>query len=157
LKDGAYEQAEKLGPEINSEFNDYEPFVNGEETLLFFVSAGAGAPPFPHRPDVLTGGGFPYPRGDIYFSRRENGKWTRAQHLEHGVNTVADEGAPSLTPDGKHLIFASERSPFLIPMPKRIEMAEFDRLVHSTLNGHGNIYTISIHALGLDAGEWGQR
>jgi len=157
MKNGTYEQAEKLGPEINSEFNDYEPFVNGEETLLFFVSAGAGAPPFPHRPDTLTGGGFPYPRGDIYFSRRVDGKWTRAQHLEHGVNTVADEGAPSLTPDGKHLIFASERSPFLIPMPKRIDMAEFDRLVHSTLNGHGNIYTISIDALGLDAGEGGQR
>jgi hypothetical protein len=154
---GAYEEPEKLGPEINSEFNDYEPFVNGDETLLFFVSAGAGAPPFPHRADTLTGGGFPYPRGDIYFSKRLNGKWTAAIHLEHGVNSVADEGAPSLTPDEKQLIFASERSPFLIPMPKRLDMAEFERLTHATLNGHGNIYSISIHALGLEGSERGQR
>ena len=89
---------------------------------------------------LCTGGGFPYPRGDIYFSRRVNGKWTQAQHLEHGVNTVADEGAPALTPDEKQLIFASERSPFVIPMLKRIDMAEFERLVHATLNGHWNIY-----------------
>jgi hypothetical protein len=152
-----YEEPQKLGPEINSEFNDYEPFVNGEESLLFFVSAGAGAPPFPHRADTLTGGGFSYPRGDIYFSRRVNGNWTQARHLEHGVNTVADEGAPSLTPDGKHLIFASERSPFVIPMPRRIDMAEFDRMVHSTLNGHGNIYSIPVEALGLNRGERGRR
>jgi hypothetical protein len=150
---GVYQEAEKLGPEINSEFNDYEPFVNGNESLLFFASAGEGSPPYRHRPDTLYGGGYPYPRGDFYLSRGVHGKWTPAQHLEHGVNSVADEGAPALTPDEKHLIFASERSPFVIPMAKRIDMAEFERLVHSTLNGHGNIYSISVHVLGLDGGE----
>jgi hypothetical protein len=154
---GAYEQPEKLGIEINSEFNDYEPYVNGDESLLFFVSAGEGEPPFRHRPDTLYGGGFPYARGDIYVSRRVDGKWTVAQHLEHGVNSVADEGAPSLTPDEKHLIFSSERSPFVIPMAKRIDMAEFDRLVHSTLNGHGNIYSIPMNMLGLDGGARGRK
>jgi hypothetical protein len=157
MERGVYEEPEKLGPEINSEFNDYEPYVNGDESLLFFASAGEGGPPFQRRPDTLVGGGFPYARGDIYVSRRVNGKWTQAQHLEHGVNSVADEGAPALTPDGKHLLFASERSPFVIPMPKRIDMAEFERLVHSTLNGHGNIYSIPIHVLGLDSSERGQR
>jgi hypothetical protein len=154
---GGYEQPEKLGVEINSEFNDYEPYVNGDESLLFFVSAGEGEPPFRHRPDTLYGGGFPYARGDIYVSRRVNGKWTPAQHLEHAVNSVADEGAPSLTPDEKHLIFSSERSPFVIPMAKRIDMAEFDRLVHSTLNGHGNIYSIPMNMLGIDGGARGRK
>lgn len=147
---GSYEQPRKLGPEINSEFNEYDPYVNGDESLLFFVSAGEGGPPFRHRPDAMYTGGFPYARGDIYVSQRVNGKWTMAQHLEHGVNSPADEGAPSLTPDEKQLIFSSERSPFVIPMPKRIEMAEFERLVHSILNGHGNIYSVSMQALGLD-------
>jgi hypothetical protein len=154
---GTYEPPEKLGPEINSDFNDYEPYVNGDESLLFFVSTGEGGPPFRHRPDTLYGGGFPYGRGDIYVSRRVNGKWTPAQHVEHGVNSVADEGAPALTPDGKHLIFSSERSPFVIPMAKRVDMAEFDRLVHSTLNGHGNIYSISLHELGLDGSGRGRK
>ncbi len=149
---GEYGAPEKLGSEINSDFNDFEPFVNADETMLFFVSAGEGGPPFRRRSDTLTEGGFPYPRGDIYFSRRVNGKWTRAQHLEHGVNTVADEGAPSLTPDGKFLIFGSERSPFVVPMPQRISMGEFDRLVHSTLNGHWNIFSMPLAGLNLGAG-----
>jgi len=150
MSNGVYQKPEKLGPEINSEFNDSDPYVNGDESLLFFVSAGEGGPPFRHRPDTLTGGGFPYARGDIYFSRRVNGKWTPAQHLEHGVNSVADEGTPALTPDEKQLIFFSERSPFVIPMPKRIDMAEFEKLVHSVLNGHGNIYSIPVRALGVE-------
>jgi hypothetical protein len=153
LLNGVYQQPEKLGREINSEFNDYDPYVNGDESLLFFVSAGEGGPPFRHRADTLTGGGFPYARGDIYFSRRVNGKWTQARHVERGVNSVADEGVPALTPDAKQLIFASERSAFVIPMPKRIDMAEFERLVHSTLNGHGNIYTIPLDALGVHGGD----
>ena len=34
-------------------------------------------------------------------------------------------------------------------MPKRIDMAEFEKLVHSMLNGHGNIYSIPVRALGV--------
>jgi hypothetical protein len=149
LVDGRYRTAEKLGPEINSEFNDYDPFINADESLLFFVSAGEGVPPFRHRPEICYTGGFPYARGDIYVSRNVNGKWTKAQHLEHGVNSVADEGAPTLTPDNRHLIFSSERSPFVIPMERRITMAEFESIVHATRNGHGNIYTIPVDALEL--------
>ena len=151
-RNGGYSAAEKLGSEINSEFNDFEPFVNADETMLFFVSAGEGGPPFRRRPDTLVEGGYPYPRGDIYFSRRVNGKWTPSQHLEHGVNTVADEGAPALTPDGKFLIFGSERSPFVVPMPHRIAMQEFDRFVHATQNGHWNIFSMPLAGLNLGAG-----
>lgn len=147
---GAYEQPEKLGGEINSPFSDYDPYINEDETLLLFASAGEGAPAFRHRPETLYTGGFPYARGDIYVSRRVNGQWMPAQHLEHGVNSVADDGTPALTPDGKHLIFSSERSPFVIPMEHRISMREFEAIEHSTLNGHGNIYTIPVKALGLD-------
>jgi hypothetical protein len=150
MVNSVYQEPEKLGPEINSAFTDYDPYVNADETLLFFVSAGEGVPPFGHRPDTLYTGGFPYARGDIYVSRRINGKWSMAQHLEHGVNSVADETAPALTPDGKHLIFSSERSPFVVPMQHRIRMAEFEQIARSTLNGHGNIYTIPLSALQLD-------
>ncbi len=151
--DGKYQEPRKLGPEINSAFNDYDPYVNADETLLFFVSAGEGGPPFRHRVDTLTGGGFPYARGDIYVSCRVSGKWTAAKHVEHGVNTVADESAPALTPDEKHLIFSSERSPFVVPMPKRIDMDEFERLVHAVLNGHGNIYSVPLNTLELGGGK----
>lgn len=60
---GAYEPPEKLGPEINSDFNDSDPFVSADESLLFFVSAGEGGPPFRHRPTPSPGADFPTPAG----------------------------------------------------------------------------------------------
>ena len=149
LVNGVYAEPEKLGAEINSDFNDYDPFVSADESLLFFVSAGEGGPPFRHRPDTLYTGGYLYARGDIYVSRNVDGHWTTAKHLEHGVNTVADEDYPSLTPDGKHLVFSSERSPFTVPPAHRLTMDEMERELHSTLNGGGNVYTIPISVLDI--------
>jgi hypothetical protein len=149
MKDGTYQQPEKLGAEVNSEFNDYDPFVSADESLLFFVSQGEGGPPFRHRADTLYGNGFLYARGDIYVSKQVNGEWTAAKHLEHGVNTEADEGYPALTPDGKFLVFSSERSPLTLPLDHRLKMAELGKYLHSTLNGHGNVYTIPMDALEL--------
>jgi hypothetical protein len=147
--DGVYQTPEKLGPEINSEFNDSDPFVSADESLLFFTSLGEEGPPFRHRESALYTGGFPYARGEIYASARVNGKWTRARHVEHGVNTVADEGFPALTPDGKQLIFTSGRSAFTVPMAKRLHLQELERNLHSTKNALGNIYTIPVDALKL--------
>lgn len=149
LKDGAYQQPEKLSTKINSAFNDYNPFITPDENLLFFVSQGEGAPPFRHRPDTLYGGGFLYARGDIYFSKRVNGEWTAAKHLEHEINTVADEDYPSVTPDGKFIVFSSERSPLSLGLAHPLKMAELEKYLHSTLNGHGNVYTFPVEALEL--------
>jgi hypothetical protein len=146
---GFYQEPEKLAEPVNSQFSDYDPFINDNETLLFFVSAGDDADAGHHREGVLFTGGYPYARGDIYFSRKVDGKWTAARHLEHGVNTVADEDYPALTPDGKQLVFSSERSPFTVPVAHKLEMEEFERELHSTFNGHGNIFTIPVEALDL--------
>ena len=51
----------------------------------------------------MTGGCKPYPRGDLYVSYNDSGKWTVARHLEHNINTVAEEEFPFLTPDGRYL------------------------------------------------------
>jgi len=149
LVNGVYHNPEKLGPEINSEFNDYDPFVSADESLLFFVSSGEGGPPFGHRPDTLYTGGFPYARGDIYVSQNVNGQWTKAKHVGHGVNSVADEDYPALTPDGKHLVFSSERSPFTVPTAHKLTMEELEQGLHGTLNGQGNIYTIPLSVLDI--------
>jgi hypothetical protein len=146
---GAYQEAEKVAAPINSEFNDFDPFVNGDETILFFVAAGDDPAAGHHREGVLYTGGYPYARGDIFVSRMVDGAWTPAKHLEHGVNTVFDEGYPALTPDGKHLVFSSGRSPFSVPVAHRLTMAELEKELHSTLNGGGNIYTIPLDVLGI--------
>jgi Tol biopolymer transport system component len=144
---GAYTEPEKLGPEINSKFNESDPFVSPDERILVFASSGSDLSGIEDRPETLKGGGVVYPRSDLYVSFQQDGKWSAAKHLEHQINTVADENAPSITPDGKYLFFSSERSPFTIPTAHRLNYEEIEHMLHSTLNGHGNIFYISIDAL----------
>jgi hypothetical protein len=47
LIDGKYAEPEKLGPEINSEFNDYSPYVSPNGKILIFASSGSGEPSCP--------------------------------------------------------------------------------------------------------------
>jgi hypothetical protein len=147
MVNGIYMEPEKVAEPVNSKFNDYDPFIDADETILFFVSAGDDAAEGHHRSGTLFTGGYPYARGDIYFSRNIGGKWMEARHLEHGVNTVADEDFPALTPDGKQLVFSSERSLFIVPVARKLNMTELQSGLHGTLNGQGNIYTIPVEAL----------
>jgi Tol biopolymer transport system component len=145
--DGKYTEPEKLGPEVNSEFNDYQPYISPDGKILIFSSVGSEVPPFDHRPGELSTGGKPYPRGDLYVSFYRNEKWTPARHLEHGINTFAEEQFPVLTPDGKYLFFSSERSSFTVPTARRLDHREMESQLHSIYNGHGNIFFISVEAL----------
>ena len=149
LIQGTYQEPEKIPEPVNSKFSDFDPFISADEAILFFVSAGDDAAPGHHREGTLFTGGYPYARGDIYVSRNVGGKWSEARHLEHGVNTVADEGYPALTPDGKQLVFSSERSVFTVPVAHKLTMDELERELHGLLNGHGNIYTIPVEALDI--------
>ena len=146
LVNGSYGPAEKLGAEVNSEFNESDPYVSPDEKILVFA-ASASDIGTTDRKETLKGGGVLYARGDLYMSVGQDGHWSAARHLENGINSTADEGAPSLTPDGRYLFFTSERSPFTVPTAHRLRNAEIESMLHSTLNGHGNIYFVSREAL----------
>jgi hypothetical protein len=149
-----YADPEKLGAEINSEVSEDDPFVSPDERILIFRSTGDGPPTDKDRPETIAGGGVLYARGDLYASAAAGSGWSRARHLEHGVNTFADESSPSLTPDGRYLFFTSERSPFSVPPAHRMNAREIDSALAGTLNGHGNVFFVSVDALGLStAGE----
>ena len=149
---GRYAEPEKLGPEVNSEFSESDPFVSPDETLLLFSSVGDGLPSDKDRPETVKGGGVLYPRGDLYASTGQGGVWSPARHLEHGVNTFADESAPSLSPDRRYLFFTSERSPFSVPPSHRLNAREIDQMLHATLNGQGNVFFVRLEVLGLADG-----
>ncbi len=46
------------------------------------------------------------PQEDFYMSTRNNGEWQPAEPV-NGVNTIGNEGAPSLSADGTYMFFAS--------------------------------------------------
>jgi Tol biopolymer transport system component len=145
-KDGKFEEPEKLGPEVNSEFNESAPAISPDGKMLVFASTAAPENSDRRRPQDLIAAGKPYPRQDLYISVNRYGRWTTAKHLEHGINSSAEEVYPDFSPDGKFLFWGSERSSFQIPTT-RLHRAEVEKLWNSPLNGRGNIYFISVEAL----------
>jgi hypothetical protein len=147
--DGKYVEAEKLGPAINWKYADAQPYISPDEKILIFSSTAQQVFPYEGRPGDQVSGGRPYPRGDLYISVRQNGEWTPARHLEHGINSPAEETYPALTPDGRYLFFGSERSDFTVPVAHRLDHDAMERGLHSIFNGHGNIFFIDATALDI--------
>jgi hypothetical protein len=138
--------AEKLGPEINSEFSEVAPAISPDGQTLVFASAAAPEDPERRRPQDLIAAGKPYPRQDLYISFKRDGHWTSARHLEHGINSFAEEVYPAFSPDGQFLFWGSERSSFEVPT-KPLDRAQMDRLWGTSFNGRGNIFFISADVL----------
>lgn len=146
---GKYEPAEKLGPAINSKFSDAQPYISPDEKILIFSSTGDQSYPYEARAGDMQGGGRPYPRADLYISVKKNGEWAPPRHLEHSINTVAEEGYATLTPDGRYMFFTSERNVFDVPVQERLSYEEMERGLNSIFNGHGNIFFIDAAQLDI--------
>ena len=96
LKDGHYIEPENLGNKVNSEHNEYNPFISPDESYLLFNSND--------RPDSFGS-------HDIYISFRKNDEsWTEVKNLGSIVNTAASESKPYISPDGEYLFFSSSRN-----------------------------------------------
>lgn len=88
---------ENAGREINSEYPDYYPLVDKDESLLVFTTRrkeNVGA--------RLEFDGY-YP-SDIYSATVKNGKWEKAKDIGRMVNTVYDEQAVGMSSDGKNIV-----------------------------------------------------
>jgi Tol biopolymer transport system component len=149
LTDGKYQPPENLGPEINSNFTESSPAISPDGSVLVFASSSSPEDEALRRPQDLIADGKPYPRQDLYISVNRNGHWTPARHLEHGINSFAEETHPSFSPDGKYLFWGSERSSANIPSAP-LTRTQVERLWRTPLNGRGNIYFISIDALEIE-------
>ncbi len=87
-----------MGKEINSDEPDYYPFVSGDETFMAFTS---------RRKDNIGGKKVEvdgYHPSDIYFSKLENGKWTKALNAGAILNSPLDEEVVGMKTDGSELM-----------------------------------------------------
>jgi Tol biopolymer transport system component len=130
--DGHYAEPENLGAAINTEADEYEPYIAPDQSYLIFMAAG--------RADSRGG-------SDIYISRFAGGAWSTAQNLGEGINSSADEYSPKISPDGKWFFFSSTRGSR--PPPKRIGYSELLEWLHGPRNGLGDIYRVGIDQLPL--------
>ncbi len=126
--DGKYAPAEKLGPEINSEFREFDAFVAPDESFVIFTS---------ERPadDRL---------GDLYISFRapEDG-WTPARSLGKGINGPGPEFGTVLSPDGKFLFFTRQILPRITRNPDRpLSYEDYLKMHNSPDNASTNIWWV---------------
>jgi outer membrane protein OmpA-like peptidoglycan-associated protein len=80
---------EKLGPNINSDYNDIKPLLSPDGRTMYFVRE------YSHE---NTGGQFD-PQ-DIYYSNWINERWTVAQNMGEPLNDEYANGICTISPDG---------------------------------------------------------
>jgi outer membrane protein OmpA-like peptidoglycan-associated protein/tetratricopeptide (TPR) repeat protein len=93
-----------LGTEVNSQGDEYMPNLTADGMTLFFTA---------RRPGNMGG---MHPRTgefgeDFYFSRFENGKWSKAENLGPPINTSDNEGAACFSQDGQWVYFTGCNRP----------------------------------------------
>ncbi len=93
FKEGKFQKAVRLGPEINSTGYEGDVYVDPNETYLIFCS---------NRPGTIG-------RGDLFISyRRPDGTWTPCRNMGKDVNSARTDYCPFVTPDGKYLLYSAE-------------------------------------------------
>jgi outer membrane protein OmpA-like peptidoglycan-associated protein/Tol biopolymer transport system component len=89
-----------LGDSINSDGEEYLPYLTADGQTMFFTSRRLGS----------TGGfnrEFRDYSEDFYYAERNGQGWRMAQNLGEPINTELNEGAASFSPDGQYVIFAA--------------------------------------------------
>jgi len=105
-----------LGREINSEYDDYGPVVNADETEIIFTTRRRDG----NVNENVWDDNKPYE--DIFVSKKVNGKWEQATNIGTTINTKFNNSNLTLSPSGNMLfiyndgvgdgdIFFSDRKP----------------------------------------------
>jgi outer membrane protein OmpA-like peptidoglycan-associated protein len=83
-----------LGNKINSGLEEYSPAFTIDEKTIYIT----------HRDPK-------YQNEDIYYAYKENGEWTQAKPIGSPINTADNEGAFSVSADGRYIFFTSCKRP----------------------------------------------
>lgn len=86
-----------IGSEINSEWEDYAPVFNGDETEIVFTTRRRDG----NTNENVSDDNKPYE--DIFTATKTNGKWSKAKNIGTKVNTKFSDSGLALSADGKTL------------------------------------------------------
>ena len=88
-----------LGDSINSKYDEYWPSLTADEEMLVFTRQVLREP---------TGSqSMQNKREDFYYSKKIDDTWTKASELGYPINTDMNEGAQSLSVDGRLMYFTA--------------------------------------------------
>lgn len=88
---------DNMGPEVNSEYAEYAPFITADESAMIFTSrrpntTGGKIDPEDHRPFE-----------DVYFAAKDSGRWQPAFNLGKPINTEDHDATAGMSADGQTL------------------------------------------------------
>ncbi|RME96484.1 MAG: hypothetical protein D6772_11830, partial [Bacteroidetes bacterium] len=95
LADGNWAKGKPLD-EVNTPYNEGAQSISADARILFFTGC--------RHPDGLGNGSC-----DLYYVVRKNGRWQEIQHPAEPLNSRHWDAQPSLSANGKYLLFASDR------------------------------------------------
>ena len=125
--DGQYTEAVKLGPAINTENREFDPFIAPDESFIIFASGRPGG----------------FGNDDLYISYKdENDSWTESINMGEQINSSRHEFSPVLSPDGKYLFFTSNRTDRPDSLNKITSYDEFEKMNNSPAYGSTDIYWV---------------
>ncbi|QSE97674.1 OmpA family protein [Fulvivirga lutea] len=93
-----------VGSAINSEYEEYGPVLNEDETILIFTSR--------RREGNLNENVFSdnKPYEDIFISTKKNGQWSKAENIGNVVNTPFHDSNLALSADGTQLFLYKDEN-----------------------------------------------
>jgi hypothetical protein len=127
---GEYISPEVLDTHINTVLYEFNAYISPDEELLIFSSYA--------RADDIGG-------GDLYFSRRLSGGWSKSMNMGSQVNSPKLDYCPFIDYRNGNLYFTSERSD--IYEHKIHSVKQLEEISQSEFNGGGNIFRIGLSAL----------
>lgn len=93
-EDGAWQPAQNAGKQLNTYDNEGAQSISGNGRFMVFTACG--------RDDG-------YGLCDLYFSAREEGRWSIPVNMGPSINSNYSEKQPSLSADGRVIYFTSDR------------------------------------------------
>lgn len=128
--DGAYQETEMLGPEVNSAPSQFNAFIAPDESYLIVCNYG--------REDSL--GGIDY----YVVFRSPDDRWSAPVNMGDTVNTAeGQEWSPYVSPDGRYLFFMSSRTPEVAGSePAELSYAALARWHDEPMNGNSDIWWV---------------
>ena len=125
-RNGAYQEAKLLGPEINSPGYEFNAFISKNEDILIYTKynseGGLGS-------------------GDLYISKKDTAnRWSRAENMGNTINTKFMEYCPFYDEANETLYFTSKRNSI---QPMKFEtISELNQYLLESENGNSKIYKI---------------
>jgi len=92
-------EPENLGPNINSENDEYWPSLSADGSIMVFTQLR----PIDARNPLTRANR----QEDLYYSRFEDGAWLPAQNAGKPLNTYDNEGAQSISGNGRFMVFTA--------------------------------------------------